>query len=206
MIDDTITWPEKKQRLVEITIKLIAERGFDKTTTAAIAKESKVGEGTIYRHFKNKEALIQIAANYAAERIFGAIRRQDQEDDPLKDQYHHFCREFLQTGNTFPLDHKFLEQYLNSPTGVEFRLATLIEVTKNPDAKPLFYPLNRILLEAKREKTVKDLPIQLLIALTMGQLTFIVKHASQGFLELRADNINQIAACCWDAVAAQKQP
>ena len=35
-----------------------AERGYDGTTIPMIAEKAKVGAGTIYRYFENKEALV----------------------------------------------------------------------------------------------------------------------------------------------------
>lgn len=47
-----------RQRLIEAARSLFAERGYDGTTTAAIASSAGVAEGTIYRHFKDKKELL----------------------------------------------------------------------------------------------------------------------------------------------------
>lgn len=47
-----------RERIVEAARNLFAEKGFDRTTTAEIAREAGISEGTIYRHFKSKKELL----------------------------------------------------------------------------------------------------------------------------------------------------
>ncbi len=45
----------KKDIILETAARLFAERGYARTSTALLAKEAGVAEGTIFRHFSNKE-------------------------------------------------------------------------------------------------------------------------------------------------------
>lgn len=47
-----------REKIVEAARSLFAEKGFDRTTTAEIAREAGISEGTIYRHFKSKRELL----------------------------------------------------------------------------------------------------------------------------------------------------
>lgn len=47
-----------RERIVEAARNLFAEKGFDRTTTAEIARDAGISEGTIYRHFKSKKELL----------------------------------------------------------------------------------------------------------------------------------------------------
>lgn len=47
--------------LIEATSELVAEVGYHRATTRAIAARAGVSEGTIYRHFPDKEALFAAA-------------------------------------------------------------------------------------------------------------------------------------------------
>ena len=55
-------------KIERAALKLFAEKGVDQTTTKDLALGAEIAEGTIYRHFESKEALIQqmFAANYLA--------------------------------------------------------------------------------------------------------------------------------------------
>ena len=45
----------KKDRILETAARLFAERGYARTSTALLAQEAGVAEGTIFRHFKSKD-------------------------------------------------------------------------------------------------------------------------------------------------------
>lgn len=49
---------EKQLKILESATKVFAEKGFEKSRTADIAKEAGVAEGTIFRYFKSKKDLL----------------------------------------------------------------------------------------------------------------------------------------------------
>ena len=193
-------WPKKKLEIVEATITTLAKEGFDRGTTAKIAKLAGVGEGTIYRHFKNKDDLITTAALYTARLLFGPAQQNFDPEVSVHEQFIQFCRDFLSTVLGLPIQHTYMEQYLNTPIGIAYRKKKHEAVLANPNSKPIFYPMNRILMKGKEQDSVKGLPLQMLVALTMGPMMFILKHSGQGFMELDDELITRVAKSCWDAI------
>ncbi len=63
-----------------------------------------------------------------------------------------------------------------------------------------FYPLNRILALAKEQGLVKEYPSKLLLALTMGQLTYILKISTQDILVMNEEIMAAVSKSCWDAI------
>ncbi|MEM5672990.1 helix-turn-helix domain-containing protein [Bacillus cereus] len=61
----------KQEDIFDAAIQLFAERGYDGTTIPMIAEKAKVGAGTIYRYFENKEALVN---SLFTKKCFTAIR------------------------------------------------------------------------------------------------------------------------------------
>lgn len=47
-----------QERILRAAIELIAERGFKGASTSEIARRAEVAEGTIFRHFKTKQLLL----------------------------------------------------------------------------------------------------------------------------------------------------
>lgn len=47
----------KHDIILATALRMFAEKGFAATSTAALAREAKVAEGTIFRHFSGKEAI-----------------------------------------------------------------------------------------------------------------------------------------------------
>ena len=55
---------DTKQRILQAALKLFARKGYDGTTTKDLAKTAKVAEGTLFRHFSHKKAiLIEVTTN-----------------------------------------------------------------------------------------------------------------------------------------------
>lgn len=53
-----------RQRILQAAMRLFARKGYDGTTTKDLANQAKVAEGTLFRHFANKKAiLIEVATN-----------------------------------------------------------------------------------------------------------------------------------------------
>ena len=49
--------PQRREQLVSVATRLFAERGYEATTTAAIAEAAGVTEPILYRHFSSKQDL-----------------------------------------------------------------------------------------------------------------------------------------------------
>jgi AcrR family transcriptional regulator len=49
---------ETKKRILDAAQKLFARKGYEGTTTRELAHEAGVAEGTIFRHFPNKKAIL----------------------------------------------------------------------------------------------------------------------------------------------------
>ena len=49
---------DKQKSILNSALKLFADKGFDAVSTSLIAKEANVSEGLIFRHFANKQGLL----------------------------------------------------------------------------------------------------------------------------------------------------
>ncbi|MEM9820084.1 MAG: helix-turn-helix domain-containing protein [Bacteroidota bacterium] len=50
---------EKQEKILKSALKLFAEQGYNATSTSKIAKDAKVSEALIFRHFQSKEGLLE---------------------------------------------------------------------------------------------------------------------------------------------------
>ena len=55
---DQAKMPAGKKKVLQTALTLFANNGFHATTTAKIAKQAGVSEGTIYKYFKSKDDLL----------------------------------------------------------------------------------------------------------------------------------------------------
>lgn len=50
---------EKQEQILQAALELFAKEGFKATSTSKVAKLAGVSEGLIFRHFRNKEGLLE---------------------------------------------------------------------------------------------------------------------------------------------------
>ncbi|RMG19308.1 MAG: TetR/AcrR family transcriptional regulator [Bacteroidetes bacterium] len=94
---------EKQQRILEVALRMFAEHGYDGTSTSKIAREAGVSEGLIFRHFSNKEGLLNAIMEQGkqiARAAYGPVLEQTDPravlrgvlELPFNMQEHHFWR------------------------------------------------------------------------------------------------------------------
>ena len=64
-----------KDRLIETTIRHIEKLGADKISLRKIAAECGVTHASIYKHFQDKQALIEATYPYILNRIYPFIQK-----------------------------------------------------------------------------------------------------------------------------------
>ena len=72
---------ERRAVTVEAVIELAAQQNPSEITTAAIAKHMSVTQGSLFRHFANKEAILESVINWVAKRLLMRIDKAMQGQD-----------------------------------------------------------------------------------------------------------------------------
>ncbi len=79
---------ERRAVTVEAVIELAAQQNPSEITTAAIAKHMNVTQGSLFRHFANKEAILESVMNWVAKRLLARIdkacKNKQQQSQPCK--------------------------------------------------------------------------------------------------------------------------
>lgn len=66
----------KHDAILAAALRMFAEKGFAATSTAALAREARVAEGTIFRHFSGKEAIFSEILAVLHQRIRGDFENE----------------------------------------------------------------------------------------------------------------------------------
>jgi AcrR family transcriptional regulator len=190
VMDDKVD--SKRDAIINAALELIAERGFHQSPTSLIANMARVGIGTIYRYFKNKDVLIEEVFNTIWNKYLSITAVEKELDKaPLREQFiiinKTILTYFVKNSNEF----KFLEQYFNSPYGLD---KIRSEGFNEND------PTQIILKLAKEQQIIKDLPVDLLSLISYAPIPFLARDHVGGFLTLNEDMIHSIAVACWDAI------
>lgn len=71
---------ERRMVIVETVIELAGEQNPSEITTAAIAKRMGLTQGALFRHFQNKDAILQAVMEWLAERLMFRIESAVQAE------------------------------------------------------------------------------------------------------------------------------
>ena len=189
--------PAKCVAILEATLELIADHGFHNTPTSQIAHKAKVGVGSIYRYFADKDDLIHELFLYVLEKETHEVLQRHNSSSPLREQYIHICTGIIQFALNHPEEANFLQQFRHSPYGRTLGPAEMLkkdpEQIKNP---PLF-----VLFEtAIAQQVIKDLPPPILGALTLGPIFELARDINSRLLPHTPELVRMVVDACWDAI------
>jgi TetR/AcrR family transcriptional regulator, repressor of fatR-cypB operon len=161
---------------------------------AMIAERAGVGAGTIYRYFENKDVMITELFQELEERSYPLIKQGYDPEKPLRERFLHLNTALINYFIKNPLEFRFIEQFFNSPYGVEHRRDNLLGTKEGCDVfKELFE-------DGISQHVMKDLPIVILFDLAFGPILGVARDHILGFIVLDDTLIARTVEACWDAI------
>jgi len=186
--------PNKRDEIVRSALELIAEHGFHGAPMAMIAEKAGVGAGTIYRYFENKDILITELYREIEEELTPSLLAGYDPEGPVRERFLHLCAALLRYFIENPLHYRYLEQFHNSPYGVEFRRDKLL----GKGGKCNIF--RELFLEAVSRQVMKDLPLVILFDLSFGPILTVARDHILGFVTLDDALIARTTEACWDGI------
>jgi AcrR family transcriptional regulator len=191
---------DKRQAILIATMELIAEHGFHNAPTSRIAEKAGVAIGTIYRYFENKDDLIIRLHEEIESSAMKEITLDYDRDRPIRDRFSHVARRMLTYVIKHPLEFRFVEQFYNSPYGIEMRRDRLFAETEWGNNTDI---LKELYEDGRSQQIIKDFGLSVFFALSFGSLFNVARDHIAGFVNLDDSMIEKIVAACWDAVKLQ---
>lgn len=74
----------KKERILEAALALFAKQGYAATSTNAIARKAAVSEGLLFKHFGNKQGLLDALLKEAEDQVTLLVAPIVTEKNPLE--------------------------------------------------------------------------------------------------------------------------
>ena len=193
-IIDLTSVPGKREEILRAALELIAAHGFHGAPIADIAEQAGVGAGTIYRYFENKDVLIRELFQDIRQRICIGLQDGYPETAKLSVRFAHLGAALLRHLTSNPQDFQYLEQFHNSPYGVEFRRDRILGKGEDNDL------CRGIMEEGLDQQMVKELPLAVLFALAYGPIIAVARDHNLGFIKLDETLIKAIVQACWDGI------
>lgn len=152
---------ETKQRIVDAALAIAAAKGFEQATTAEIAQQAGVAEGSIYNYFRTKDdLLIHMVGQYASSFLRLLEDEIGAEQEALKKlerliSFH--IRFFTQEGNIFQV-------IFGKAPGTRVRMARIIRVA----IMPYVGMLERIIGDGIRQGQIRKVNPQVAASFLLG--------------------------------------
>ena len=184
----------KRDDILQAALELIAERGFHECPMSLIAEKAKVGSGTIYIYFKNKDELIKEVHLMLERKILSVVHEYYPEGRDVRERLLHIGRTVILYMINNPVHFRFVEQYFNSPYGESLQRERIFG--KNAE----FDIFRKVIEEGIRENVLKDLPVFMHFALGFGPTLVMVRDHIFGLVNFDEEQINQALEAYWDGV------
>lgn len=182
---------QKKQALFDATIKLVNEIGFASSSVSKIAKEAGVSSSTLYVFFENKEDLIVSTYLELKHRMSSALLVDFDDTSPIRDiiknswfRLYTYISEHLD-------EYAYLEQFANSPYSDRVDM----EVVEKE-----FEPLSRVFEMGIRQKIIKNVDMDIIVAFIFSPLSRLANPRLQGSMEMDEEKLEKAFDMTWDAI------
>ncbi len=181
----------KRDRIFESALQLFAERGFDATTIPMIATDAKVGAGTIYRYFENKEVLVNTLFQFYVNSFKEKLLSGFPSSLSIREQFHHIFQGMIQFTNY----HEHALYFIKTHNAAYF-----LDETSKAVFEELMNNLRNFVEHGQKENSIRELPSAALIAIIFGGFLELHQLVRSGEIEATSELLAGVEESCWDAV------
>lgn len=182
---------DKREDILQAALELFAERGYHGTAVSLIADKAKVGSGTIYRYFQDKEQLVNELYRYWKTEVAKAVKADLPENPPLRTLFHETWSRWVDFAMKNREAYSFLIAHHHAP----YLDQASVAINEKIHAEYLaFFEIGR------HEQIIKDINPELIMAIVTGIFSEMMREYWAGHLQLTLEIIEQAEEACWHAI------
>lgn len=182
----------KRDKIMEAALELFADRGFHGTNVPAISKLANVGTGTIYRYFKNKEALVNAVYQIYSRQLIDTILSEFPTSSSTYDQYSHIIKRCI----CFAKENKKAFIFIETHNHADY----LDESSKQIINELEGFLCTFINQGVKKSQLRSNLSCEVLISIVYGAFVALFKKIESGRIVETSELIEGFIGSCWDAI------
>ncbi len=182
-----------RKRLIRAALELFTTRGYHATTTPAIAARAGVAEGTIYRHYASKEALLNEVYR-EAQRWAVRVAREGEGEKGVRapDRLRRIARRLVTTAHDDP---SLVRMLLHPRDDVE------LDDLSRQAVREFQGMLVQVVATGKQERTVRTGSAELWASVWLALVAFVTERVAAREWAPDHTNVEQALDAAWDAIA-----
>ena len=178
--------------IFKAALKLFAGKGIQATTIRDIAREARVAEGTLYRHWRSKDELARELFCENMRHFKGVLAAEMQGAEGTREKLKRAIKTFYAFAQREPLSYRFL---ILTPHHELMRL-----VPKTPKPLDIFFS---ILTEGIRTGDIKRIDPPFACAFVIGAITKLYDFKRMGIVKKNpASYVDSVTDLLWEALKA----
>ncbi len=177
----------KKERILHEALKLFATQGVGSTSTAEITKSAGVAEGTLFVHFKNKQALVDEVYLYIKKRE-GEVFEKAVTDAAT-------AEEFVRTLGKTVVKH-FIKNFNELIFLQNVTLLKLVSKSAQKETNKHFDILQEKMMSWQKKGDVKQMEPEVLRRLVWAMFISLIHYCKTKRIAVTSELIDPV----WDAV------
>jgi len=182
-----------RKRLVRAALDLFTSHGYHATTTPAIAARAGVAEGTIYRHFPSKEALLNEVFREAQRWAITVVREGESvRQVAAPDRLRRIATRLVATAQK---DAALVRMLLRSRDDVD------LDDHSREALREFRGGLTAVVATGKQEGTVRTGPADLWTSIWLALVGFAVERVAAREWTPDHPHVAQTIEAAWDAIA-----
>ena len=183
-----------RRRLIAAALDLFTTIGFRATTTPMLAERAGIAEGTIYRHFRGKDELLNAAYRQVQDWAAAMVREMEEDRQlPVRDRLLGVARRLLEEAARDPAAVRML---------LQVREERQLDDASRESARRFREALQLAMASGKSDGVVRAGPADLWAGVWLAIVAFAAERVGGG--EWTADHPQAALAleAAWDAVTS----
>lgn len=183
---------EKKQKILDTSLKLFVEKGFHGTSTTEIAKTAGVATGTLFYYFKTKKELINRLYLYTKESMLNETNGHYDDKKTLKENLHSLWLKFVYFGVNDPNKFKFILTFHCSPYITSLTQERIETQTED---------MLGVYKMGIEKQEIKEISFELAMDYFWGNIVYTVNHFEKYPKNLNEKYLNLAFELFWDGIS-----
>ena len=183
-----------RRRLIAAALDLFTTIGFRATTTPMLAERAGIAEGTIYRHFRGKDELLNAAYRQVQDWAAAMVREMEADRQlPVRDRLLGVARRLLEEAAREPAAVRML---------LQLREDRHLDDASRESARHFREALQLVMASGKSDGVVRAGPAELWAGVWLAIVAFAAERVGGG--EWTADHPQAALAleAAWDAITS----